>query len=171
METTEEGAMGVERLHAYLITHGVAYRPARHRRAVSAQWVAATGHVAGRDVAKTVMVYAGDQLVMVVVAATDRLDMEAVARELGKKIRLAHESEFGPVFQDCEVGAEPPFGNLYGVPVLLDRRLAERERLVCRDGSHEETVELSVADYVSLVKPRIVDVAVSGPVRVSARAL
>jgi Ala-tRNA(Pro) deacylase len=151
--------MGVVRLHEYLLTRGVPYRPAHHRRAVTAQRLAAAEHVTGHDVAKTVMVRAGDEVVMVVVPAAFRVDVEAVGRELGREARLAMESEFTPLFVDCEPGAEPPFGNLYGVRVLLDQRLAKREHMVCRDGTHEETIELPVADYVELVRPTIVDVA------------
>jgi Ala-tRNA(Pro) deacylase len=91
------------------------------------------------------------------------VDVDAVGRELGARARLATESEFAPLFVDSEAGAEPPFGNLYGVRVLLDQRLAEREHMVCRDGTHEETIELPVADYVELAHPRIVDVAVPEP--------
>ena len=161
--------MGIQRLHEHLLTRGIAYRPARHRRTVPAQSVAAAAHVSGHDVAKPVMVRAADELVMVVVPASYRVDLDAVERALHTQVRLATEGEFGPVFQDCEVGAEPPFGNLYGLLVLLDRRLAERERMVCRDGSHEETLELSVADFIDVVKPRIVDVAVAEPAVAGAR--
>jgi Ala-tRNA(Pro) deacylase len=153
--------MGSQKVHEHLITHGVAFEPKHHRRVFQAEKVAALEHVSGHDVAKTVMVAVGHELVMIVLPASHRLDMEAVRRELGEDARLAEEGEFGPVFQDCEVGAETPFGNLYGILVLMDRHLAERERMVCRDGTHEETIEIAVADYLDLVRPRIVDVTVS----------
>jgi Ala-tRNA(Pro) deacylase len=151
--------MGVQRLHEHLLTRGIRYRPERHPRAVTAQRVAAAEHVSGHDVAKTVMVMAGDDLVMVVVPASYPVDLEAVGRELGADARLARESEFTTRFEDCEPGAEPPFGNLYGVRVLLDRRLAGRERMICRDGTHEDTIEVAVGDFITLVRPTIVDVA------------
>lgn len=152
--------MAIMRLHEYLLTRGIPYRPERHERAVTAQGVAAAGHTTGHDVAKTVMVRAEDEIVMVVVPASCRIDLRAVERELGTPSRMATEAEFAPLFHDCEVGAAPAFGNLYGVPVLLDERLASRERLVTRDGTHEETIEIDVADYLELVQPIIVDVAV-----------
>jgi Ala-tRNA(Pro) deacylase len=76
-------------------------------------------------------------------------------------VRLATEEEFVAVFDDCEPGAEPPFGNLYGIPTFMDEHLRARRRIVCRDGSHTRTISLDVVDYVRLVQPEIVDVALA----------
>jgi Ala-tRNA(Pro) deacylase len=78
---------------------------------------------------------------------------------VGKPCRLAEESEFAPLFPDCEVGAQPPFGNLYGVRVYVDRRLTEDPEIVFRCGSHRETMRVAYTDFQRLVQPVVADLA------------
>lgn len=152
--------MPAAKLHALLDQHDVVYETHDHDRAVSAQWLAAEERVSGWDVAKPVLLAIGDQLAMVVVPAAVQVDLAKARRLLGgNEVRLATEEEFAATFPDCEIGAEPPFGTLYGVPTFLDERLRARDRVVCRDGSHTEVIELAVHDYVRVVDPEIVDVA------------
>jgi Ala-tRNA(Pro) deacylase len=148
------------KLHALLDDHGIAYEVETHPRAVTAQRLAAAEGISGYDVAKPVLLAIGGQLAMVVVPGPELVDLERASEALGNNdVRLATEEEFVTVFDDCEPGAEPPFGTLYGIPTFLDEDLRSRDHLVCRDGSHTETVTIAMADYLRLVSPEIVDVA------------
>lgn len=148
-----------EDLETYLKAQGVAFEEQRHRVAYTAQEVAASEHVSGKFVAKVVMVIADGQTVMAVLPASFRLDVDAVGKALGaKEARLAHEMEFAAAFPGCEVGAMPPFGNLYSIPVLVDPSLAEDERIIFQAGTHTETMSVRYSDFERLVKPRRVDI-------------
>lgn len=145
-----------ERLEAYLRENGVPFEVQRHPRVVTAQEVAASEHVPGRMLAKTVMVMADGELVMLALPAPYQVDLERVAAALGAgEARLAEEEEFEGAFPDCEVGAMPPFGNLYGVPVYVEESLAEDETIVFRAGTHTETMSVSYADFERLVGPTV----------------
>jgi Ala-tRNA(Pro) deacylase len=155
--------MGTNAVHELLDQHGVAYEVHEHPRAVDANRLAQSEDVTGWDVAKPVLLAIGGQLAMAVVPAPVHVDLDKASDVLGHgDVRLATEEEFVSRFPDCEPGAEPPFGNVYGVPVFLDETLRERQRMVCRDGSHTETITLAVNDYVEVVAPEIVDVANTG---------
>jgi Ala-tRNA(Pro) deacylase len=152
--------MPAARIHALLDAEGIEYDVHTHPRAVTAQRLAATEGVSGWEVAKPVLIAVGDQLAMLVVPAAVHVDLELVSDHLGhNEVRLATEAEFVSVFADCEPGAEPPFGHLYDVPVFLDERLRAQPRIVCRDGSHTETLTLAMRDYLHVVDPEIVNVA------------
>lgn len=154
--------MAAERLHGLLEQHGLAYEVQTHDYAVTAQQIAGTEGISGYDVAKPVLVSVGGQLAMIVIPGAERLDLERVSEALGHNdVRLATEDEFVAVFDDCEPGAEPPFGTLYGIPTFMDEDLRARERILCRDGSHTQTIAIDTADYVRLVEPEIVDVTLA----------
>jgi Ala-tRNA(Pro) deacylase len=153
--------MTARKLHALLDEHGIAYDVEEHPRAVTANRLAAIEGVSGYDIAKPVLVDVSGQLAMVVIPGAEVVDLDKVSEVLGhNQVRLATEDEFVSLFDDSEPGAEPPFGNLYGIPTFLDEDLRARERIVCRDGSHTETVSIDMADYLRLVQPEIVDVSV-----------
>ena len=141
----------------YLDSHAVPYQRRLHRRVITAQELAATVHVPGRRVAKSVMVKANGQVWIAVLPATEVLDEDRLASVLdAPTVRLLHESEFEGLFPDCEAGAEPPFGGLYGLPVVIDSALAEAESIVFRAGSHEEAIEMRYGDFYRLEKePRV----------------
>ena len=147
-------------LENYLRDNQVPFEEQHHPRAVSAQEVAASEHVPGRMLAKTVMVLADGEMVMLALPATYQVDLEMAAAALGVKVaRLAEEEEFADTFSDCEVGAMPPFGNLYGVPVYVERTLAEDETIVFRSGSHTQTMSVSYSDFERLVEPTVAQFA------------
>jgi Ala-tRNA(Pro) deacylase len=151
---------GFQRVQAYLRTHHVDFEVQRHHRAFTAQAVAATEHLPGQQMAKAVMVVADGKLRMLVLPASLRVDEERAASALNAHhVRLAQEDEFTPVFQDCDVGAMPPLGNLYGVPVYVDSALAEEERITFQAGTHTETISLKYADFERLVSPTVTDLA------------
>ena len=152
--------MTAVKVHDALDERGVHYDEHAHLRAVAANRLAAVEGVSGWQLAKPVMLSIGGQLAMAVVPAATYVDLGKASEILGhNEVRLATEEEFGGVFDDCEVGAEPPFGNLYGIPVFLDEKLRSQPRIVCRDGSHTETLALSMDDYVKVVAPEIVDIS------------
>jgi Ala-tRNA(Pro) deacylase len=152
--------MPAQKLHALLDEHGIEYGIETHPRAVTAQRLAASEGISGYDIAKPVLLAIGSELAMVVIPGAEIVDLERASAALGNNdVRLATEEEFVSVFDDCEPGAEPPFGNLYGIPTFLDEDLRAREHIVCRDGSHTETITIAMADYLRLVRPEIVDVA------------
>jgi Ala-tRNA(Pro) deacylase len=128
--------------------------------AITAQEVAESEHVPGKDVAKTVIVIAEDRAVMVLVPATRRLQFSRLAGALGaSQVLLADEEELETLFPDCEIGAMPPFGNLYGIDVYVDRPLTEDERIVFRAGTHTDTISMKYVYFARLVEPTIVEVS------------
>ena len=151
-----------ERLEAYLREKGVPYQNQHHARAITAQEVAAAEHVPGRMFAKTVMVLPDDEenMVMLVLPAPNHVNLLKASAALGvSEVQLADEERFADAFPDCEVGAMPPFGNLYDVPVYLDRSLVEDETIVFRSGTHTDTMSVSYDDFEKLVRPTVVDIA------------
>jgi Ala-tRNA(Pro) deacylase len=145
-----------ERLEQYLHENGVRFEVMTHSQAFTAQEMAAALHVPGHQVAKVVMVKADGQPAMLVLPAPYRLNIEKVRTLLGvKQARLAKEEEFEELFPDCATGAMPPFGNLYGVPVYVDKALAEESHIVFRIGSHRETMKLAYADFGRLAQPTV----------------
>ncbi len=137
----------------YLERNSIPCERRSHRRAITAQELAATVHVPGRRIAKSVLVKADDKIWIAVLPATEVVDEERLAAVLGARAtRLLHESEFERLFPDCESGAEPPFGGLYGLPVVVDSALADSERVVFRAGSHEEVIEMTYDDFYRLEK-------------------
>lgn len=149
----------VDKLRRYLDDNLVRYEPLTHPAAFTAQEIAALQHVKGRDFAKVVMAEASHGPVMVVLPATRRLDVLKLAAVLrsDRPVRLAHEDEFGHLFAPCEPGAMPPFGNLFGVPVYVDRSLADEETIVFQAGTHTDTVRMRYADFAALVHPVVGD--------------
>jgi len=132
--------------------------------AVTAQEVAASEHVPGKMLAKTVMGLADGKMVMLALPAPYQVDMDKAGTVLGAgEVRLAHEEEFEDTFPDCEVGAMPPFGNLYKVAVYVEEALAEDETIVFRAGTHTDTMSVRYADFERLVEPIIAEFGARGP--------
>jgi Ala-tRNA(Pro) deacylase len=151
--------MAAEKLHELLDRHDIAYERHTHERAVTAQRLAAAEHVSGWEVAKPVLLSISGELALMVVPAAADVDLDKCTELLGhNEVRLATEDEFVDTFADSEPGAEPPFGNLYGIPVFVDQSLQTQQRIVCRDGTHTSSITIAIADYVRVVKPEIADV-------------
>jgi Ala-tRNA(Pro) deacylase len=145
-------------MEQYLHDNGVAYEVLAHAQAYTMPEVAAALHITGKQVAKTVIVKAGGSFAMVVVPSPARVDFAKVSAAVGEgEVRLAHEGEFADLFPDCAVGAMPPFGNLYEVPVYVDSALAEQESIVFRVGSHRHTMKVAYNDFAALVEPQVGD--------------
>ncbi len=152
--------MPVKRLKEFLDTHDIKYVTIRHSPAYTAQEVAASAHVPGREMAKTVMLKLDDDIAMAVLPASFHVDLERVREITGaKRVELASEDEFKDLFPACEVGAMPPFGNLYDMRVFADASLAEDEEIAFEAGSHSELIRLPYTDYIRLVEPVVVQFA------------
>jgi Ala-tRNA(Pro) deacylase len=140
----------------YLDEAGVQYRRWPHGRAVTAQELAASVHVSGRRVAKSVLVEADGAPWIALLPATEIVDRERLASALGvDRVRLMEEGEFAGLFPGCEIGAEPPFGGLYGLPVVVDEDLTREQDLIVRAGSHQEALEIAYDDLAQLERPRL----------------
>lgn len=149
-----------DELEAYLCAQRVPFQVQHHPQAFTAQHLAAVEHVPGRLVAKVVVVYADGRPVMLALPAHCRVSLPKAGQALtSRTVRLAEEHELRDLFPDCEVGAMPPFGNMYDLPVYVDQTLAEDEVIVCNAGTHTETISLRFADFQRLVNPAIADFA------------
>ncbi len=132
-----------------------------HSVAYTAQEIAAAVHVKGKEMAKTVMVKLDGKMAMAVLPAFHQVDFEQLKKASGAQDAvLATEKEFRDLFPDCDIGAMPPFGNLYGMDVFVSRVLAEDKEIVFNAGSHYELIRLAYNDFEKLVKPKIADFSV-----------
>ncbi len=151
---------GYERLLRYLDEHDVPYEVRRHPARYTMQEIAAEAHLPGRMVAKVVIVEAAAGMVMLVLPACSRLSLPRLHELLGGgEVQLAHEGRFAPLFPDCETGAMPPFGNLYGMPVYVDHDLTREDAITCQAGTHAHTLRIKYADFERLVHPTVVSFA------------
>jgi Ala-tRNA(Pro) deacylase len=145
-----------ERLEQYLRENSAGFEVMTHSQVFTMQEVAAALHVPGSQVAKVVIVKAEGEMAMLVLPAPYRMNFDQVRALLGtEKARLANEEEFAALFPDCDTGAMPPFGNLYDVPVYVDRALAEETNIVFRIGTHHETMKLAYIDFARLAQPTV----------------
>lgn len=148
------------RVRSFLEDRGVAYEVVHHPRDFTAEEAAHDTHTPGRSFAKAVLVRTGASYALAVVPSNHHVDLEKVGALMhGKEPELATEREIRDLCDDCDVGAVPPFGNLYGVPVYASPELAECERITCVAGTHEDVIRLSWRDFVRLVRPRIADIS------------
>jgi Ala-tRNA(Pro) deacylase len=144
----------------FLKNSGVAYEVMQHPQAFTAQEVAATVHVTGKEVAKTLVVNADGKYLMTVIPAPHKLNLKLLKELLGaKEVRLATETELGQLFPECEVGAMPPFGNLYSMPVYLSSALKDRQELIFNACTHTEVMKMSYTDFERLVQPKVVEIS------------
>ncbi len=149
-----------KRVREYLEASQVPYTHCTHRLAYTAQEVAAAQHVPGREMAKTIVVTADLQHLMVVLPAVMKLDMKSLREELPyKHVQLATEKEFSTLFPDSEIGAMVPFGNLYNLPVYVDKSLSANEEIVFNAGTHIDTIRMKYQDFERLVQPKIINAA------------
>jgi len=140
----------------YLDSQHVPYRTVTHPLAYTAQGLAHAQHVSGKLLAKAVMIVGDRRMIMAVLPASHRINFDRLQAMLGvHSIRLASEDEFKDLFNDCELGAMPPLGNLYDVDVWVDRTLQEHPTIIFNAGTHLETIEMSFADFERLVHPKI----------------
>jgi len=149
------------RLKQHLDKEGVSYEHHVHPTAYTSQEIAAVAHIPGREMAKTVILNGDGKLIMAVLSANDKVDVEALQQAAGcTSMRLATEDEFRNSFPTCEVGAMPPFGNIFGLPVYCDAALAGDRWIEFNAGTHHDTIRMAFADFQRLANPQIVDLKV-----------
>ena len=148
------------KLKEFLDGRKVRYVVIAHSRAYTAPEVAASAHVKGKNLVKCVIVNADGKQYLVAASANQKVNLQKIKHLLNaNEVRLAQESEFAPLFGDCETGAMPPFGNLYGVPVIADGSLYAAEEIAFSGGNHTTVVKMAFADFERLVQPLRGDVA------------
>ncbi len=136
----------------------VRYEVTEHPPAFTAQQVAAAEHEPGKYVAKPVIVKADGKYMMCVLSACNKIDLGTLKSQLGaKSVELAQEKEIGKIFDDCELGAEPPFGNLYDLPTIMDKVLEKDDHITFQAGTHEKAIRMSMDDYKKLVEPNVLE--------------
>jgi Ala-tRNA(Pro) deacylase len=154
--------MSLLRLRQFLDSYNIKYVVISHSVAYTAGAVAVLTHIPGKELAKTVIVKIDDALVMAVVRASQHVDLERLkAATNAMVVQLAAEHEFRKRFPDCETGAMPPFGNLYGMKVFADEGLSEDQEIAFNAGSHRELVRLAWEDFERMVEPKLLKLAVA----------
>jgi Ala-tRNA(Pro) deacylase len=149
--------MPVKKLKDFLDNQKIKYVSITHSPTYTAQEIAASAHIPGKEVAKTVIVKIDGTMAMAVLPASCKVDFDLLKKASGAhKVELASEKEFKDLFPECEVGAMPPFGNLYGMEVFVADTLAEDEEIAFNAGSHTELIRLAYKDFERLVKPKVV---------------
>jgi Ala-tRNA(Pro) deacylase len=165
----KEVAMALNKLRAFLDSHNIRYLVFSHSLAYTAQGIAALTHISGKELAKTVIVRIDGNLAMAVVPASCHVDLSLLKKAAGARVvELASELEFKDKFPDCEPGAMPPFGNLYGMAVYVDESLASNLEITFNAGTHRELVRMDWVDLVRLVEPRIVQITKASAAKTAA---
>ena len=150
------------RLHNFLDERHASYETLTHDRTVTAQQTASAAHIGQRHFAKTVMLKIEGRLAMLVMPSAFRVDLSRLSRALGgREVDLAHEIDFKMAFPDCELGAMPPFGNLFGMDTYVDRDLAKEEYIAFNAGTHTDVIAMRFNDYRRLAHPKLVNMALA----------
>lgn len=153
--------MAPSKIREFLDSKKIKYTFVKHSEVYTAQEIAASAHIPGRQLAKTVMVKIDGDMAMAVLPAPDKVDFDSLKKGAGaKKVALASEDDFKDLFPDCEVGAMPPFGNLYGINVYADESLADEIEIAFCAGSHTELIRLAYKDFAKLVEPKVLSLSV-----------
>jgi Ala-tRNA(Pro) deacylase len=151
----------LKKLKDYLEKNQVRYEVGYHERVYTSQEIAAAMHVPGKELTKVIMVKADGKMTMLVLPASYRVDTKKLKKVFQcKRLGIAKEKDFEELFPDCEIGAMPPFGNLYNLEVWVDQILTEDEFIVFQAGSHVETLRIKYSDYARLVSPKVGDFSV-----------
>jgi len=154
--------MPVHTLKKFLDEHHIKYVVISHSPAYTAQEIAASAHVRGKELAKTVMLKVDGHLAMAVLPASRHIDFELLREAVGARtVGLASEREFKGLFPECEVGAMPPFGNLYGLKTYVADALAEDDTIAFNAGTHTELIRMPYGDFARLVNPMVLEFAAS----------
>lgn len=148
--------MPATKLREFLNSQNIPYMTISHRATYTAKETAALTHISNKELAKTVIVKVDGTLAMAVLPASHDVNLPALRAATGaRSVTLAKESEFKDQFPECEIGAMPPFGNLYGMTVYVDESLSKDKDIAFNAGSHDELLQVSYADFARLVKPTV----------------
>jgi len=148
--------MPATKLKEFLDTNNIKYVSITHSKAYTAQGIAAAAHISGKELAKTVMITIDGEIAMAVLPASETVNVDALKTALrATKVDLSSERQFRDRFVDCELGAMPPFGNLYGLKVYVDETLTHDKEIAFNAGTHLELIKLAYTDFANLVKPAV----------------
>jgi len=148
--------MPAKKLREFLDSQNIAYKTMSHAVAYTARETAVLTHVSTKELAKTVIVKIDGVLAMAVIPASYEVDLSLLRAATGARIvTLAKESEFKDRFPECEIGAMPPFGNLYGMAVYVDESVTKDKEIAFNAGSHYELMQISYTDFERVVMPRV----------------
>jgi Ala-tRNA(Pro) deacylase len=151
------------RLKGFLDENQISYSVMTHTAAYTAQGAAAaTMQISGKELAKTVVLWVGEEMILAVLPAPNHVSLDKLAAVVGKSVRLATEQEFSGLFPDCEPGTMPPFGSLYNLPVYVDESLAADEAIVFNAGTHRDAIRMRYEDFVRLAIPSVCSFAQKG---------
>ncbi|MFC1564522.1 aminoacyl-tRNA deacylase [candidate division KSB1 bacterium] len=149
-----------DKLKKLLDEQKIKYVMHTHSKAYTSQEIAATMHVSGNVLAKSVMVKSNGNLSMVVLPANYKINFDDLKKALGDKdLQLASEKNFKPLFKECETGAMCPFGNLYDVPVFIAKSIADKDEIAFNAGTHTDAISMPMGNYMNLVQPRILKIS------------
>lgn len=155
--------MPVQKLKEFLDSRNVRYVSIQHSRAFTAQEVAASAHIRGKDMAKSVIVKLDGDFAIAVLPASHHVDFDFLKERTGATtVQLATEKEFKDLFPGCEVGAMPPFGSLYGMQTWVAEAISDNDEIAFNAGTHTEVIRMSYADYERIERPRVVRFALIG---------
>jgi Ala-tRNA(Pro) deacylase len=153
--------MSLKTLQTFLDDHDIEYVVISHSKAYTAQRIAASAHVSGKEIAKTIILKADSELLMAVLPGTEKVSLTKVKNIMNAaEIDLAQEAEFAKRFSDCEVGAMPPFGSLYDMKTLVDKKLTHDEQIYFNACSHRELIKMPYDAYANLEQPEVVDISI-----------
>ncbi len=156
--------MPVRKLKEYLDRENVKYVSIRHSTAYTAQEIAASAHICGQNLAKSVVVKLDGKMALAVLPASVKVDLGLLREGTGAgRAELATESDFLNAFPECELGAMPPFGNLYSMPVYVDERLTLDTEIAFNAGTHSELIQMPYAEVARLAKPQVVRLSAGVP--------
>jgi Ala-tRNA(Pro) deacylase len=142
----------------FLDQAGVKYETTEHAPVFSAQGLAAAEHEHGKFVAKPVIVRADGRYLMCVLPAPNKIDLGKLKGQVdAQSVELADEEEVGKLFPDCELGAEPPFGNLYDLTTVIEKSLEADDHILFQGGTHGKAIRMAMADYRRLVEPKVLE--------------
>ena len=153
--------MPAKRITQYLKKEKIKYKTLKFKPAYTAQEIAASAHIPGRQLAKTVMVELDGEMAMAVLSAAYQIDFKELKKALGvKKTKLSTEKDFEDYLPDCELGSTPPFGNLYDMKVIVDKKLTAEETIAFCSGTPNELIQLAYQDLEKLVQPEVLEFSV-----------
>jgi len=147
--------MPIRKLKLYLDENNVKYMAISHSKAYTSQEIAASAHIPGKELAKTVIIKINGNMAMAVLPASKMVNFELLKETIGaSEVELASEREFKGMFPECEIGAMPPFGNLYGMDVYVAESLVKEKEIVFNAGFHTELIKMAYKDFERLVNPK-----------------
>lgn len=153
--------MPIKKLKEFLDKNGIKYVSVSHSLAYTAQEIAASANIHGKELAKTVIVRLDNKLAMAVLPATKKVNLEFLKKVAGaNQAVITDEDVFRDAFPECDIGAMPPFGNLYGMDVFVDESLAEDEQISFNAGTHTELIKMAYKDFQKLANPKVARFAV-----------